>query len=47
MKYVHVKGVIANPFKRDLRVEVEFVADTGAIYTMIPRHIAENLILLK
>jgi len=43
MKYVHVKGVIANPFKRDLRVEVEFVADTGAIYTMIPRHIAEKL----
>ncbi len=43
MKYVRVKGVIANPFKKDLRVEVEFVADTGAIYTMIPRHIAEKL----
>ncbi len=41
--YVRVIGVIANPFKRDLRVEVEFIADTGAIYTMIPKHIAEKL----
>jgi clan AA aspartic protease len=41
--YVRVIGVIANPFNRDLRVEVEFVADTGAIYTMIPGHIAEKL----
>ncbi len=43
MGYVRVKGVIANPFRRDLRVEVEFIADTGAIYTMIPKHIAEKL----
>ncbi len=43
MGYVRVKGVIANPFRRDVRVEVEFVADTGAIYTMIPRRIAEKL----
>ncbi len=43
MGYVRVKGVIANPFKRDLRIEVEFIADTGAIYTMIPKHIAERL----
>jgi len=41
--YVRVKGVIANPFRRDLRVEVEFIADTGAIYTMIPEYIAERL----
>jgi clan AA aspartic protease len=38
-----VKGVIANPFRRDLRVEVEFIADTSAIYTMIPEYIAERL----
>jgi len=43
MGYVRVKGVIANPFKRDLRMEVEFVADTGTIYTVIPRYIAEKL----
>jgi clan AA aspartic protease len=41
--HVRVKGVIANPFRRDLRVEVEFIADTGAIYTMIPEYIAERL----
>ena len=43
MGYVRVKGIIANPFKRDLRIEVEFIADTGAIYTMIPKYIAEEL----
>ena len=41
--HVRVKGVIANPFRRDLRVEVEFIADTGTIYTMIPEYIAERL----
>jgi len=29
--------------KREIRVEVEFVADTGAIYTLIPKTIAEKL----
>ena len=43
MGYVRVKGVVANPFKRSLRVEVEFVADTSAIYTVVPRNIAEKL----
>jgi len=43
MGYVRVKGFIANPLKRDVRVEVEFIADTGAIYTMIPKTIAEKL----
>jgi len=43
MSYVRVKGFIANPFRRDLKLELEFVADTGAIYTMIPRHVAEKL----
>jgi len=41
--YVRVKGVVANPLRRDVRVEVEFIADTGAIYTVIPRSIAEKL----
>ncbi|PUA34017.1 MAG: hypothetical protein B7O98_00985 [Zestosphaera tikiterensis] len=43
MGYVRVKGVIANPLKREVRVEVEFIADTGAIYTMISKTIAEKL----
>jgi len=41
--YVRVKGVVANPLRRDVRVEVEFIADTEAIYTVIPRSIAERL----
>ncbi len=44
MGCVRVKGVVANPFRREFREEVEFVvADTGAIYTTIPRRIAEKL----
>ena len=41
--YIRVKGIIANPFRREQRLEVEFIADTSAIYTMIPKHIAERL----
>jgi len=40
---VRVKGVVANPLRRDIKVEVEFVADAGAIYTVIPRSIADKL----
>jgi len=43
MGYVRVRGFVANPLRRDLRVEVEFIVDTGTIYTMIPRGIAERL----
>jgi len=43
--YARVKGFIANPMRRDLKLEVEFVADTDAIYTMIPKSIAENFLL--
>ena len=41
--YVRVRGVIANPFKRSLRLEIEFIADTSAMYTMIPEAIARKL----
>jgi len=41
--YVRVYGIIANPFKRDLRVKKEFIADTGAIYTVITPTIVEKL----
>ncbi len=43
MGYVRVKVVVANPIKKDLRTEVEFIADTGAIYTVIPRWVANKL----
>ncbi|MGC8975829.1 MAG: retroviral-like aspartic protease family protein [Thermoprotei archaeon] len=43
MGFVRVKGIVANPIKRDLRTEIEFIADTGAIYTVIPRWVANKL----
>lgn len=43
MGYVKVNGVVANPLKRDLRVELEFIADTGAIYSVVPSGVAEKL----
>ena len=43
MGYVKVLGRIANPFKRELKLEVEFIADTGAIYTVITPSLAEKL----
>ena len=41
--YVKVRGVLANPLRRDLKVETEFIADMGAIYTVFPPNIAEKL----
>jgi len=43
MGYIKVRGVLANPLKHELRVEVEFIADTGAIYSVIPQSMAEKL----
>jgi len=43
MGYVRVRGVIANPLNHDLKVELEFIVDTGAIYTVIPKSVAEKL----
>ncbi len=43
MGYVRVKGFIANPEKKDQRLEIEFIADTGAIYTVIPESISRKL----
>jgi clan AA aspartic protease len=43
MGYVRVRGFVANPLDHSLRVELEFVVDTGAIYTVIPKSIAEKL----
>ncbi|MGB9756684.1 MAG: clan AA aspartic protease [Candidatus Bathyarchaeales archaeon] len=41
--YVRVRGTVANPSDRSLRAELEFVVDTGAIYTVIPKSVAERL----
>lgn len=44
---VRIRGVVANPLNRDLKQELEFIVDTGAIYTVIPRSVAEKLALDK
>lgn len=43
MGYVRVRGIIANPLDRDLKQELEFIVDTGAIYTVIPRSVSRKL----
>jgi clan AA aspartic protease len=43
MGYVRVRGFVANPLNRDLKTELEFIVDTGAIYTVIPKSVAERL----
>ncbi len=43
MGYVKVRGVVANPLKPRLKAEVEFIADTGAIYSVLPISLAEKL----
>ncbi|MDI6905368.1 MAG: retroviral-like aspartic protease family protein [Candidatus Bathyarchaeia archaeon] len=43
MGYVRVRGTIANPLNRNLKDELEFIADAGAIYTVIPKNIADKL----
>jgi clan AA aspartic protease len=41
--YVRVRGTVANPSDHSLRVELEFIVDTGAIYTVIPKSVADRL----
>lgn len=43
MGYARVRGSVANSLNRDLKVELEFIVDTCAIYTVIPKSIAEKL----
>jgi len=43
MGYVRVRGIVANALNRRLKSELEFIVDTGAIYTVIPRNVAEKL----
>jgi hypothetical protein len=39
---VRVRGTVANPSDYSLRVELEFIVDAGAIYTVIPKSVAEG-----
>ena len=43
MDYVRVKAKIRNIYKPKLEVELELVADTGAIYTVVNRKHLESL----
>lgn len=43
MGYVRVRGSAANSADHDLKVELEFIVDTGAIYTVIPKNVAEKI----
>ncbi len=40
---LRVHATVANPLKRNLKTELEFIADTGAIHTVIPETIAKEL----
>jgi len=41
--YVRVLGTIANPLNHDLKLELDFLVDTGAIYTVISKSIADKI----
>jgi aspartyl protease family protein len=43
MGYVRVRGSVANSVDHSLKVELEFIVDTGAIYTVIPKSVAEKI----
>jgi aspartyl protease family protein len=40
---VRVRGVVANTSDRSLKTELEFLVGTGAIFTVIPKSVAERL----
>lgn len=43
MGYVRVRGTIGNPLDHDLKLELEFLVDTGAIYTVIHKSQADKV----
>ena len=43
MGHTKVKAVVANPLERARRKEVELLADTGAIYSMLPGSVLRDL----
>ncbi len=43
--YVRVHGFLANPTDHNLKIELEFLVDTGAIYTVVSKPVAERIAL--
>ncbi|MEN2975427.1 MAG: aspartyl protease family protein [Candidatus Caldarchaeales archaeon] len=43
MGYVWLKARICNPIKREKYIEVEFLADSGAIYTAVPESLMKKI----
>jgi aspartyl protease family protein len=41
--YVHTRAIIANTADRTKRIDLDCLADTEAIYTMIPRDMLEKI----
>lgn len=47
MGFVKVKVKIGNPEKPNVSREIELIADTGTIYTVIPKKVLEELKIQK
>jgi clan AA aspartic protease len=43
LEYAHARATIANPADRTKSMELDCLADTGAIYTMIPSDLLEKI----
>jgi len=43
MGFVRVKAVIANPAAPERREELELLADTGALYSIVPAEVLERI----
>jgi clan AA aspartic protease len=43
MGFTYLKVFVTNPFELNRRREVQFLIDTGAFYTMIPRPVLEEI----
>lgn len=43
MGYVRARAIVANPADRTKSIDLDCLADTGAIYTMIPRDLLESI----
>lgn len=43
MGLTHVKARVANPEKPDSPITVEFLVDSGAVYTLVPAGVLEEL----
>jgi aspartyl protease family protein len=45
--FFRVVGTVANSLNRDLKLEVDFLVDTGAIYTVVSKSIADRVGLVE